>query len=228
MKPFLCALSLILLASLPPVNACEDHDWTVLFDGSSTEHWRGFKRDSFPEGGWQVKEGVLTSIGSGERIDLITKKRYTNFELELEWRVEPRGNSGIFYRVTEEADTIWHLAPEYQLIDDGRVSNPLQSTGSLYDILPPNDQKKLRPVGEFNTSRIVIRGNQVEHWVNGENILSFSFDDPAVQEKIAQSKFARHDNFGQVAEGHVALQHHGDTVGFRNVRIRELPSPAAD
>jgi hypothetical protein len=200
-------------------------EWQVLFDGESTEAWRGFRQESFPAGAWEVREGVLTSIGSGDRTDIITRDRYTDFELELEWRVEPRGNSGVFYRVSEEPRTIWHHAPEIQILDDVTRNVPsdhVQATGSLYDLLGANDRKTLKPVGEFNSMRIVVRGDKVEHWLNGAKILSYDLSSEKVKQLIAASKFAAHAGFAKTENGHIGLQHHGDTVGFRNIRIRRL------
>lgn len=229
MKSFLLAVSsLALLCCLFLSASAEPGGWKVLFDGTSTDAWRGYRSDAFPEGGWKIEDGVLTSIGGGDRTDIVTREAYTDFELELEWRVEPRGNSGIFYRVSEEPEIIWHAAPEIQIIDDRGGSHSKQSAGSLYDLLPPNDRKNLRPAGEFNSVRLIHRGNDVEHWLNGDKILSYNLDDPKLQEKIAQSKFAQFEQFARTEKGLVALQHHGDTVGFRNIRIRELPPRERD
>lgn len=225
MKSFLLALLPLSIGLSLPLSAAEAGKWTVLFDGTSTEHWRAYRGESFPNGGWKVEDGVLTSIGSGDRVDIITRDDFTNFELELEWRVEARGNSGIFYRVNEEAKTIWHAAPEVQILDDGSSGNTVQSAGSLYDLVAPSEQKRLRPVGEFNKTRLIVRGSQVEHWLNGEKIASYDLDDADLKEKIKKSKFGKYDDFGRTETGPIGLQHHGDTVGFRNIRIRQLPSP---
>jgi hypothetical protein len=202
-----------------------DADWQVLFDGESMEEWRGYKRQDFPTGSWKVQEGILSSVGGGERVDIITRERYTDFDLELEWRVGHRGNSGIFFRVSEEASTIWHYAPEYQILDDEGRNVPLdhvQATGSLYDLLAPNERKKLKPAGEFNHSRIVVRGEKVEHWLNGEKILTYDLSSEDVKERIARSKFREFEQFGRVRDGYIGLQHHGDSVSFKNIRIRRL------
>jgi hypothetical protein len=200
-------------------------DWTVLFDGESTEAWRGFKRPDFPSGGWEVREGLLISIGGGDRIDLITRERFTDFDLELEWKVEHRGNSGIFFRVSEEASAIWHDAPEIQILDDhGRNQRPdgLQATGSLYDLVPASAEKEVKPAGEFNHSRLRLQGDQLEQWLNGTKIMSVDLGSDEMKERIAQSKFRDYRGFGQTRNGFVGLQHHGDTVAFRNIRIRSL------
>lgn len=223
MKSIFFALPLLFLgcATLPR-STSDGNDWTVLFGGSSTEEWRGYRSEAFPGESWEVRDGILTSVGTAPRIDLLTRREFTNFELALEWRVETGGNSGIFYRVSEEAELIWNLAPEVQILDDGANGNPVHSAGALYDLLPPNDQKQLRPVGEFNTTRLIVHGNQVQHWLNGRKILSYDLEGAPLREKIAQSKFAPFQQFGRLATGPIALQHHGDTVGFRRIRIREL------
>lgn len=226
----LCAAT-VLLGGLLPLQAEKKSDWQILFDGDSVAQWRGFKKDAFPAGGWKVEEGVLISIGSGDRVDLITRDTYSDFELELEWRVEDRGNSGVFYGGSEEAAVIYHFAPEYQLLDDAGHNTPLQhvqSTGALYDLLGPNEKKKLRPVGDFNHTRIVVRGSEVEHWLNGAKILSYDLESTDVKQRIANSKFKDFEQFARVRNGHIGLQHHGDTVGFRNIRIRNLDKDAAN
>lgn len=225
MKSFLFALPLVFLgcATLPRSNS-DGNDWTVLFDGASTDQWRGYRTDAFPADSWEVKDGILTSDASAERIDLLTRQQFTNFELSLEWRVGTDGNSGIFYRVSEKAELIWNLAPEVQILDDGANANSVHSAGALYDLLPPANNKQLRPVGEFNTARLIVRGNNVQHWINGQKILSYDLDSEELKEKIAQSKFAPFAQFARLETGHIALQHHGDSVGFRNIRIRELPA----
>ncbi len=208
-----------------PSMAESDSAWTVLFDGSSVEAWRGFRQEGFPESGWLVRDGILSTVPGRGHADIITRETYENFELRLEWRVVERGNSGIFFGVTEEVSTIWHYAPEFQILDDlgyNQKPDSPQATGSLYDLLGPSADKELKPVGEFNTARLVIRNRRVEHWLNGQKVLSYHLDDPALAEKIAASKFRVYDKFAQIRDGHIGLQHHGQEVAFRNIRIRRL------
>lgn len=212
------------MAAAKSMAAAKTSDWTILFDGDSVEHWRAFRGSEFPDGGWEVREGILTALGDGDRIDIITREKFQNFELELEWRVEPSGNSGLFYRVSEEPDWMWNFAPEVQILDDSPETDPAHGAGALYALLPPNNNKHLRPVGEFNQVRLIVRGNEVEHWLNGEKVLSYNLNDADLKEKIAGSKFGKFEKFAQIERGHIGLQHHGDTVGFRNIRIRELPA----
>lgn len=222
----------ILLFGILPLSSTATHDdWIILFDGDSVDHWRGYRTDAFPDAGWKVENGVLIAIPTGSRVDLITREPYSDFELELEWRVAPGANSGIFYRVSEEAAAIWQLAPEYQVLDDqagGLKPDHVQSAGALYDLIPPSEDKKLLPVGEFNSTRIVIRGDHIEHWLNGEKILSYNVESADLRERIASSKFGGFERFAKVRNGHIGLQHHGSEVGFRNIRIRRLSESSAE
>lgn len=222
MKFLLFVLFSVFVGFTLPATAAKRGEWTVLFDGASTEQWKGFRTDGFPAESWEIRDGVLTSISKGQRIDLVTREVFADFELFLEWRVEEEGNSGLFYRVSEEPDLIWHGAPEVQILDDKNQGNPFHSAGSLYDLLPPSDRKILRPVGKFNASRLIVRGSQAEYWLNGKRILAYDLDDPLMKQKIAESKFGSFAAFGETKNGLIGLQHHGDAVGFRNIRIRKL------
>jgi hypothetical protein len=196
--------------------------WQVLFDGESTSALRGYGRDVFPADRWIVDGGALRTV-PGPGIDLISIDTYDDFELEFEWQVTRGGNSGVLYRVTETADPAWTTGPEYQLLDDevhpdGR--EPTTSAGALYALLAPGPTKRLEPVGGFNTGRIVARAGHVEHWLNGELVVEYDWDDPALRERIAQSKFAAGAGFMAATRGHIVLQHHGEEAAFRAVRIR--------
>ncbi|MDB4797995.1 DUF1080 domain-containing protein [Verrucomicrobia bacterium] len=143
-------------------------DWEVLFDGQSTEQFRAFKRDSFPSGGWKIEEGQLRTIKGGDEVDIITKDQYRDFELVFQWKVTPGGNSGVIYRVSESFDRPWHTGPEYQVLDDSLHQdgkNPLTSAGSFYALVSA-EGKTVKPVGEYNASRIVARGSRIEHRAN--------------------------------------------------------------
>jgi len=201
-----------------------DSGWTVLFDGATTAAWRGYGRDSFPAGGWVVEKGTLKTVATGDRCDIITRDRYTDFELELEWSVSPGGNSGIMYHVVEGPATAWQSGPEMQVLDDDKHKDgkePKTSAGALYALIAPKD-KSLRPVGEFNATRLLAYGNHVEHWLNGRKLLEYDLGSEALGALIANSKFKDYPRFAREKEGHVALQHHGDDVWFRNVRIRRI------
>lgn len=221
----LCGAPPLLLASSNgESNSTRDGDWTVLFDGSSPDDWRGFQQEEFPDAGWEIDGEVLRTVPGRSRTDIITREKYSRFELELEWRVGPGGNSGIFYHVSEEPEVIWHWAPEIQILDDeggGLPPDHIHSSGSLYDVCPPSADKKVAPTGEFNQARLVVRENKVEHWLNGEKILEYDLESEKTRDRIEKSKFP--DEFGRLHEGHIGLQHHGDEVAFRNIRVRVLP-----
>jgi hypothetical protein len=198
--------------------------WTVLFDGKSTAAWRGYKRDSFPEKGWAIENGALKTIVGGDRVDLITKDKYRDFELELEWRVSPAGNSGIIYLVTEDEPQTYQTGPEMQVLDDAAHrdgQNSKTSAGSLYALIAPAN-KKLQPVGGWNKARLLVRNGHVEHWLNGVKLLEYELGSEKLKGLIAESKFKDMPRFAQNREGHIALQHHGEEVWYRNIRIRQL------
>ena len=207
-------------------NGCSDkaQNWVILFDGGNVDQWRGYKQDTFPKGGWVVENGALKTIVGGNRVDIITKDIYQNFELVLEWRVSPAGNSGIFYFATEESDYIWQTAPEMQVLDDSAHpdgNRAVTSAGSLYDLISPTE-KFLNPVGEFNEARIKVKNNKVEHWLNGKKILIYEYGSDTINELIAKSKFKSMPLFAKANSGHIGLQHHGEEVWYRNIRIRKL------
>ena len=215
-----------ILLFLISFNGCSDktQNWVILFDGGNVDQWRGYKQDTFPKGGWVVENGALKTIVGGNRVDIITKDIYENFELVLEWRVSPAGNSGIFYFATEESDYIWQTAPEMQVLDDSAHpdgNRAVTSAGSLYDLISPKE-KSLKPVGEFNEARIKVKNNQVEHWQNGKKILAYEYGSNTINELIAKSKFKSMPLFAKANSGHVGLQHHGEEVWYRNIRIRKL------
>lgn len=205
--------------------SAEEHaaGWRLLFDGETTTGWRGYKQEALPAG-WEATEDALTRTGRGG--DIITVDRFGDFELELEWRLSPEGppgNSGIFYRVTEEADAIYWGAPEMQVLDNDRHGDgrsPLTSSGANY-ALHGVGHEHTRPVGEWNAVRLVVRGNQVEHWMNGTKVVEYELGSPDWLERVANSKFAPHPLYGRAQRGHIGLQDHGSYVAFRNIRIRE-------
>ena len=200
----------------------------VLFDGTSTDAWRGFKRDAFPAKGWAVENGTLHPIVGGDRVDLVTKDQYKDFDLELEWKVGPMGNSGIMYDVSETETETYYTGPEMQVLDDvghkdGKDSKT--SAGSLYALIA-RSKEVVKPVGEWNKARIVKKGAHVEHWLNGTKIVEYELGSPALAALIADSKFKDWKRFAKEGQGHIVLQHHGDPAWFRNVRITGTPVTA--
>lgn len=195
--------------------------WKLLFDGKTTNGWRGFKQKMAPSG-WQAVDGELTRVGGGG--DLLTNEQYSSFELQLEWKVPPGGNSGIMYRVTEDAEETYHTGPEFQILDNARHrdgKNPLTSAGACYGLYAPS-KDVTRPVGTWNHVRLVVDGFAVQHWLNGVMVARYATDSPDWKEKVAASKFNEWPQFGRGVKGHIVLQDHGDRVAFRNIKIREL------
>jgi len=201
--------------------------WQVLFDGKSTAEWRGYRRDTFPAKCWVVENGSIKTVAGcdkADQVDIVTRNKYQNFELELEWRVAPGANSGSIYLVSEEEDQTWKTGPEMQVLDDEKHPDgklPKTSAGSLFDLIAPTD-KTLRPVGQFNNSRIVIKKGHVEHWLNGKKILEYDLNSDSLRSLIGESKFKSYPRFARNADGYIALQFHGDEVWYRNIKIRAL------
>ena len=199
--------------------------WKVLFNGDDTAAWRAYRGPKFPEKGWAVEDGCLKCVGGAGGGDLVTVDQYGDFELTLEWRIAEKGNSGIMYRVTEQHDAPWMTGPEYQVLDDrGTNTEPtsLQSAGALFDLIAPPAAKVVKPAGEFNQTRIRLRHGVLQHWLNGVKVVEGSIDGGAWKERIAKSKFRDFAGFGVQPRGHIALQDHGDTVWFRDIRVRDL------
>ena len=226
-----------------PVNtltqAEQEDNWKLLFDGESpSENWRGYCDETFPDSGWVAQDGALKVQGSGAGEaggaggDIITKKKYSNFELKLEWKVSKGGNSGVFYLAEEQCgengQAIWKSAPEMQILDnenhpDARLGeNGNRQAGSLYDMMPANPQNA-NPHGEWNSARILVYDGTVVHYQNGEKILEYHLWTDDWKEMVKNSKFTEYDGFADVAkEGYIGLQDHGNDVWFRNIKIKDM------
>lgn len=209
--------------------------WKLLFDGKTTQGWRGFHSQDFPSGAWVIEDGVLKKVkGSGGMGhaggDIITVDQYENFDFSIEWRLTEGANSGIKYLVVESLPPTGKsgISFEYQILDDlkhpdakaGIAGN--RTAGSLYDLIPAAKNKPLKPVGEWNQTHIIKRGNHVEHWLNGMKVVEFELGSPKLQAAIAKSKFKDIPEFGKARKGHILIQDHGDEVSYRNIKIREL------
>lgn len=233
----LLALSLVLRSLLPtgfsaeaPANQLTPAEraagWRLLFDGQSTAGWRGFKKATFPAKGWVVEDGCLKHLARGGGGDIITDASFDDFEFSFEWRLAPKANGGLKYFITEErSGAIGH---EYQLIDDVGLGyakpGSKHQTASFYDVLAPTAWKEPHPPGQFNHSRIMVRGRHVEHWLNGFKTLEYELGSDQLREAVAASKFKEVAGFGSKLKGHLLLQDHGGEIWFRNLKLRELPA----
>ena len=202
-------------------------DWTLLFDGRALDGWRGYKKPDASGLRWKVEDGALTlpaTTAAGTRAgDIISKDTFEQFELVFDWRISSGGNSGVKYFILEDQNSA--IGHEYQVIDDARHADakigPHRQTAAFYDVLPAAD-RPIKPAGEWNTTRIVVRGQNVEHWLNGKKVLQYELNSPALNAAVEKSKFKGIERFGKRQNGHILLQDHGDQVWFRNVKIRRL------
>ncbi|HET9985602.1 MAG TPA: DUF1080 domain-containing protein [Longimicrobiales bacterium] len=199
--------------------------WDVLFDGRDLARWRGFRMDHVPAA-WSIQDGAIALAAGegGERADLVTRDTFRDFELELEWKISPGGNSGIIYRVGEDEAYTWRTGPEMQVLDNERAEDNHPAShraGALYDLYAPSEET-VRPAGEWNHVRIVVRDGGVEHWLNGKRIVAYQLGSDDWKAHVQASKFRTMPAFGTVADGHIALQDHGAAVWYRNIRIRRL------
>lgn len=193
--------------------------WKLLFDGKTTAGWRGFKTAE-PDAGWTAKDGVLSPDAKTSK-DIMTKAEFENFELDFDWKISPKGNSGVMYHVIESGDETYWSGPEYQLLDNARGEPPLERAGGLFALYAPT-QDATKPVGEFNHSRLVVDHGHVQHWLNGVKVAEYDLASDDFKSRVAASKFKRWPVFATGKTGHIALQNHGDDVGFRNIKIRVL------
>ena len=218
-----------------------EEGWELLFDGKTFNGWRGLGRDTVETNHWKVENGEIHKVDSrlvpplpnGEKInggDLMTIDTFENFELSFEWKIKEAGNSGIKYNVSEELTNGWGskysaLGFEYQILDDGhemyRELKPHQFTGALYEMYVP-ENVQLKPVGEFNSSKIVLNGNHGEHWLNGIKVLDYEFATAEFDSLYRLSKFVKYPGFEQRRKGHIVITNHTDESWYRNIKIRRI------
>jgi hypothetical protein len=198
--------------------------WRLLFDGTSLKNFRDYKADTLSSA-WQVVDGVITKTRGGVE-DIVTREKFADFDLMFDWRLSPGGNSGAFFRATEEYDKIYWSAPEFQLLDDSLApdgKNILTSAGAAYGLYPTIKGITHPGGGEWNTARIVARGSHVEHWMNGKKLLEYEAWSPDWQARVAKSKFHAYPDFGLAKTGMIGFQgDHPGKLELRNIKIRVL------
>lgn len=201
--------------------------WELLFDGKRMEHWRSYNSDTLPTQGWyiDVEKNLVVEAGGG---DLVTKRKFENFDLKIDFKLSELSNSGIFYRVLEKKDTaIWCNAMEYQLLDSKVLENSndislgKHATGDVYDLYSSNYENKIS-IGKWHQARIVVLNNYVEHWLNGKLILEYKLETDEWNSLVAKSKFQNYPDFSKTTLGNIGLQEHGSVVKFRNLKIKVL------
>ena len=235
MKRFALGLSLFVAAGCGPngqatpmarADAAAAGEWIPLFDGNSLDRWRGFRRADLPAS-WRVEDGTLAFVpleDRAQRGDIVSRDQFGDFELELEWKISEGGNSGVMYRVGEDQEAPWHTGPEMQVLDDARHPDgkiPSHRAGALYDLIVP-PENIARPVGEWNQARVVVRGNRIQQWLNGQQTADVEIGSERWNQLMANSKFREIPTYATLQRGHIALQDHDDRVWYRNIRIRPL------
>jgi hypothetical protein len=214
-----------------------ENGWILLFDGKNISEWHGFTKDSIPEGIWIVQDEAIKRINpakgpqlpNGKPVrggDLFSTNAYENFEFRFEWKIASGSNSGIKYNVSKELSLSRSyrsaLGWEYQIIDDENYASdlkPVHRTAALYDMMEAKNSI-LKPVGEYNSSRIVFNGNHGEHWINGQKVLEYETDSSEFDSLFALSKYKKIKGFREKKTSHIVLQDHGDEVWFRNLKIK--------
>ena len=213
--------------------------WKLLWDGKSGAGWHTADGQPIPNASWTIADGVLLDHadgghGNGHSGDLISDGDYENFELSVDFKLTPGANSGIKYFVNTDKASGGDptIGLEYQLLDDDRHPdaklgrNGNRTEASLYDLIPAAKGKPYRPIGEWNTAKIVVRGPHTEHWLTGVKVVDYERFTPAFRQLVQESKYKSLPNFGELHHGHIQLQDHGDAASYRNIKIRVLPAAA--
>jgi hypothetical protein len=226
MKTLALGLTLVLLAAgtamaapnrLTPAEKAAG--WRLLFDGKTTQGWRGFKAAA-PDRGWHVQGGALGPDPKTSK-DVISKDEFGDFELAFEWKISKLGNSGVMFHVIEVGDQTYQSGPEYQILDNAHGEPPVEQAAALYALSAPSVDAT-KPPGQFNQSRLIVDHGHVQHWLNGKKVVEYELGSPDFKARVAASKFKQWPQFASSPTGHIALQNHGDEVAFRNIKIRAL------
>ncbi|CAN5261765.1 hypothetical protein BH09BAC6_BH09BAC6_03870 [soil metagenome] len=226
------SLLLVCLFCLGRISFAQNgHKWHTLFAGKSVKELRGYKMDAFPFDAWKIDDGALVAQTGVPNVDFLTKEVYTNFDLTFEWAVSKAGNSGVFYNVQESSahesgngnSPNWLDNFEFQLLDDIDFNDhePRRSAGSLYDLIAPQN-KQLKPVGEYNTARLLVDHGHVEQWLNGVKVVEYELGSEKLNDLINHSKYKNNPNFAKSTSGHIMFQHHGQKVWLKNIKIKRL------
>lgn len=194
--------------------------WKLLFDGNKIEGWRKYRSDSFPDKGWVVENGTLHKQANIRGGDIMTVATYENFEFIWDWKLLAKGNNGVkYFIIPERKATVGH---EYQMIDDTIVKDSASGNAAFYLVVAPTADKPNKPMGEWNRSRIVVKGNHVEHWLNGQKVLEYECGSEAIMKQVPKTKFKKWTGFGEKVRGHILLTDHKDPCWYRNIKIREI------
>ena len=204
-------------------------NWISLFDGKTLNGWHSFNKTGTIQN-WAIEDGAMVCLGAAADAnggDIVTNSAYENFELKWEWKITKEGNSGVMYHVIEDPKYTapYQTGPEYQMIDDVDFPQKLedwQKTGADYAMNTANDQKKLQPVGDWNTSKIIFNKGHVEHWLNGAKIVAFQAWDAEWTKKKTEGKWKDYPDYGSAKTGLIALQDHGHKAYFKNIMIKKL------
>jgi hypothetical protein len=224
----LCGCTYAQDANVPPNTLTQTEKragWKLLFDGKTGAGWHSPKKDTFPAQGWTIEDGTMHKLPKVKGGDLLSLDQYSEFDLRWDWKIGTKCNNGVKYFVTDDRGGVGH---EYQMLDDANEAegkdNGKWSTASFYAVLAPfpNKVAALKPAGEWNNSRVYVKGNKVEHWLNGQKVLEYTLGSPEVLAGVQQSKFKNVPHFGEKVKGHILLTDHNDEAWFRSIKILDL------